>query len=421
MSSLKGKKLLILAGAAVHTKVVEAAREMGVYTIVTDYLPDSPAKALADESWMLSVTDVDAIVEQCREAHVDGVLNFCIDPAQLPYQQICERLQVPCYGTREQFHQMTTKTLFKELCQRCGLDVIPSYSLEELKAGKIPYPVYVKPAYSRGSRGQFLCRDLNETMEAIEKAKKESFDGMAVIEKYMQGKPDFSMTYFVCDGVPYLERLCDRFLGDEKDGLNKQCIAAISPSRFSDLYLREIDRKARKFISALGVQNGPVFMQGFVDGDTIRFYDPGLRFPGGEYERFVKQATGVDMMRLLIEFALSGKITCGGLDPNLYQLNGMHSVQLNFDCRGGTIGKLIGLDTVAANPMVQSIFTRYQEGETVRGSGDVGQRVCEVGILVDQNHSVRETILWIQSQIEILDEAGESMLVSLFDPTVLDF
>lgn len=51
----KGKKLLVLAGAGPHTKVVEAAKEMGIYTIVADYLPASvysPAKLIADESIM---------------------------------------------------------------------------------------------------------------------------------------------------------------------------------------------------------------------------------------------------------------------------------------------------------------------------------------------------------------------------------
>ena len=50
MNELKGKKLLILAGAGTHNKVVKAAREMGIYTIVTDYLVDSPAKQIADEA-----------------------------------------------------------------------------------------------------------------------------------------------------------------------------------------------------------------------------------------------------------------------------------------------------------------------------------------------------------------------------------
>ena len=81
---LKGKKLLIIAGAGVHNKVVKAAKEMGIYTIVTDYLPDSPAKKIADEAWLIDIKDVDKIVEKCRETHIEGVINFCIDPGQKP-------------------------------------------------------------------------------------------------------------------------------------------------------------------------------------------------------------------------------------------------------------------------------------------------------------------------------------------------
>ena len=44
MKSLSGKKLLILAGTDLHCKVVRAAKEMGIYTVVTDYITDSPAK-----------------------------------------------------------------------------------------------------------------------------------------------------------------------------------------------------------------------------------------------------------------------------------------------------------------------------------------------------------------------------------------
>ena len=114
---LKGKRLLILAGATVHCKVVEAAKAMGVHTIVTDYLEHSPAKDMADEKWMLNIMDVDAIVERCKNEQVDGVLNFCIDPAQRPYAQICEKLGLPCYGTSEQVHIMTDKPSFKSFCQ----------------------------------------------------------------------------------------------------------------------------------------------------------------------------------------------------------------------------------------------------------------------------------------------------------------
>ena len=86
MGSLKGKKLLILAGADVHVKVVQAAKELGVYTIVTDYLSreDSPAKQIAEEYWDLSITDVDEIADKAQtcprtvyrylQAFKDGVI-----------------------------------------------------------------------------------------------------------------------------------------------------------------------------------------------------------------------------------------------------------------------------------------------------------------------------------------------------------
>lgn len=47
---------------------------MGVYTIVTDYLVDSPAKKVADEAWMLNIKDVDQIVERCKKEQMNGVI-----------------------------------------------------------------------------------------------------------------------------------------------------------------------------------------------------------------------------------------------------------------------------------------------------------------------------------------------------------
>ena len=177
--SLVGKKLLILAGVDVHVKIVNAAKALGVYTIVTDYLPieESPAKRVADEYWMLNIMDVDAIVSKCREEDVDGVLAYCIDPAQIPYQQICEKFGVPCYGTKRQFEIMTDKRLFKDFCLQNGVDVIPEYSIKEIENDVVKYPVLVKPTISRGSRGQTICWNKEDIPHAIQTAKNESKNG----------------------------------------------------------------------------------------------------------------------------------------------------------------------------------------------------------------------------------------------------
>ncbi len=422
MSNLKGKKLLVLAGAAVHCKVVEAAKAMGVYTIVTDYLEHSPAKEIADEKWMLNIVDVDAVVQKCREEKIDGVLNFCIDPAQRPYQLICEELGLPCYGTAEQFFIMTDKPSFKEFCIKNNIDIIPTYSVFDIENNNCEYPIFIKPTDSRGSRGQAVCFSKQEALDAVKVAEKESSAGGVVIEKFMHGKQDFSMTYFVCNGIPYLIRTCDRYLGKLEDKLNKQCVGCIAPSRYTDFYIENVHEKVVEFIKALGIKNGPVFMQGFIDGNTVRFYDPGLRFPGGEYERLLKNATGVDLISALVEFALTGKMTLPeGIDSKPYKLNDHFTIQLPITARAGKIAVFDGIDDIAKNPKVTSAFKRYEIGKSVPPSGDVRQRVCEIALVLDKNDSVQEYVSWVQDKLKILDENGEDMLVSLVDPKLLEY
>ena len=417
---LKGKKLLVLAGAAVHCKGVEAAKKMGVYTIVTDYLETSPAKEIADEAWKLNIMDVDAIVEKCRAEKVDGVLSFCIDPAQRPYYEICKKLNVPCYGTGEQFFSLTDKPTFKKCCAESGLDIIPTYSVDDVLNDKCEYPIFVKPTDSRGSRGQAVCYNKDNLMAAIEVARKESSDGGVVIEKFMQGMDDFSMTYFVCNGVPYLIRTCDRYLGRIEDKLNKQCVGCIAPSKHTKLYLEHVHNKVVKFIETIGLKNGPIFMQGFVDGNKVRFYDPGLRFPGGEYERLLKEATGVDVISPLVEFALTGTMEKPkGISDKPYELNGHYTIQIPVTARPGTIKVFEGLDEISRNPKVTSAFTRYEAGKTVPDSGDIRQRICEVALVIDKDDSVSESVAWVHNTLVVLDEDDKDMLTSLVDTSKL--
>ena len=190
---------------------------MGVHTIVADYLENSSAKKIASESVMLSITDIDELERFCREQNVDVVLRMCIDPAQRPYNELCERLGLPCYGTKEQFFIMTDKHAFKDFCLKCGVDVIPEYTVEDVKSGKAEFPIMIKPVDSRGSRGQTVIYDAEGLDAAIEFAKNDSSNGEVMIEKFMGGKQDFSMTYFVVNGKPYLTRTCDRFLGKEEE------------------------------------------------------------------------------------------------------------------------------------------------------------------------------------------------------------
>lgn len=413
------KKLLVLGGAEIHCKVVRAAKEMGCYVIATDFLKDSPAKLLADENCMIDITDIDGLINLCREKKIDGVINTSLDPCQIPQMKVCHALGLPCYGTEEQYFKLTNKVAYKELCRKNGVDTIEDYSEEQIMAddGSVTYPVFIKPVDSRGSRGQSICYNKSDAIPAIEIAKKESSNGDVLIERYMKDKSDFMISYIVKDGIPHMVRLADRYQGKPEDGMDKVGALAVQPSKFSRMYLENVHERMVSMIKDLGIQNGPIFGQGFVDGDTVRFYDPGLRLPGGNYENLYKEANDVDIIKMLIEFSLTGKMSdnYGQLEENGYLLNDHMSAILFPMVRSGLIKKIIGEDYIKSLPQVVSYAFRHQEGEFVKATKTVNQRIGEINILTKDLDDLKQVISGIYDHLTVLDENGENMIVSKVD------
>ena len=186
MNNFYGKRLLILGGAAQSTKIVNAAKEMGIHTIVMDINDNAPAKMEADEAVSISLLDFDGMLKWVKENPVDGIINICIDFAQKPLQVLCEATGLPSFGNEYQVKALTDKSTFKELCRANGLDTIPEYSEEEVRSGKADFPLFVKPAECSGSRATETCQDMKEFEIAVELAKQESRNGKIIIEKYMR-------------------------------------------------------------------------------------------------------------------------------------------------------------------------------------------------------------------------------------------
>lgn len=415
MDNLKGKKLLILAGADVHVKVVTTAKELGVYTIVTDNLAseNSPAKQVADEYWNYSITAVNEIVERCREEKVDGILTFCIDPAQIPYQQISEKLNVPCYGTKEQFELLTDKRLFKDYCMSCGVGIIPEYTENDIETGNIKYPILVKPTISRGSRGQTICFNKEQVYPAIEIAHNESKNGGVLIERFMQGLQDMALAYMVVSGEPYLLKIGDRYLGKREDNLDRQQMAAVLPSKHTKEYLEKCDPRVKTMIKNMGITFGAVFFQGFYEDGQAYMYDPGLRFPGSDFDVVLKQATGFDSVKAFVRYALTGDAhSCYGDIKTAHNYAGGHCLILALTAREGRIATIKGVEEVAKHPYVYSAHKRRKVGDFIENRGDVTQRVVEFCAYIPKDGSIEDFVDDVYHTVQILDENGIDMIIS---------
>lgn len=111
--------------------------------------------------------------------------------------------------------------------------------------------------------------------------------------------------------------------------MQRQCICARCPSGHTELYLEKTHPNVVWMLKNLGLKNAAVFMQGFIDGDRFRFYDPGIRFSGAEYERMLKAATGVDVVKAFVGYALGAPLSplAEQLKNHVFLLNGKCGLQ----------------------------------------------------------------------------------------------
>ncbi len=409
-------KVLVLGGASVHVKLVDAAHALGFYVIVADYLSvsDSPAKRIADESWDVSIRDIDMLEALARSANVRAVLSTHLDPGQRPYQQLCERLGLPCYGTKTAFLKMTDKQAFKSLCRENGVDVIPEFSQKAVEEGEIEYPVFIKPSDSRGSRGQAVCRTREKALSAIVSAKKESSNGACLIEKYMEGLPEVQVTYFVVNGEPHLIRIADSYKGTTP-GMEKVVLCAISPSKYAQEWIEKGEPKTIKMIKALNIRNGPFFMQGFYDCGKFRFFDPGLRFPGVDYELIYKRVYGIDLAIAMWELALTGTFSEIRLPERSWDLRGKVSAILFPTMKAGRIAAFSGKDILSLRSDVVAHSFRHIEGEDVGWTFNVNQRFAEIDMICNSRVEMQKTLADIQETVMPFDNKGASLALERFE------
>lgn len=412
--TLAGKKLLILGGAVLHCELVNTAKRLGVETYVTDYLPmeQAPAKRVADHAWDLNITDVDAIVARCREEKIDGVINMYYDPCQRPYQAICERLGLPCFGTREQYEIFTDKKRFLKTCVEHGLDIIPQYREEDLSFDNpaVEYPLYIKPADSRGSRGQSVCRCYAEVAPAIEKARCESRNGEVVIERFMENALDIQLALLMIDGEPYLEESSDMYGCLDEHGQLLSYSVAILPSCREEFLIGQLRGKLGAVLKALGLRNAVVFLQAFLDGDKLRIYDPALRFPANVYENVLRDRFGIDVFAAMTEFALTGRFPSGLQEAQgILPRNGLVCFALRVYIRPGRISAVRGLEAVRKHPCVDYYVPAHKVGDLIEDWHDIRQSFSLIGFVVHSRKEAEEASRAIYETLQILDENGEDM------------
>ena len=419
---INGKKAILFLGAiSAMNEIVVDAKKMGYYVIVTDYLHDSPAKKYADETWMLSIDDVDGIVQKCKERNVDGVMNYCIDPGQKPYQQICERLGFPCVSGFEQFDIMTNKDKFAKNCVEHGLDIIPKYNMDKKITdntySSLEYPVMIKPVDGRASKGIIVANSEEEMESAIEYSLSFSKRKEVVIEKYMKNCPEFCAKYVACDGEIFFTSMSDVWDSVLPDGTRVYMGTSTYPSRYCDEYIERVNDKVIAMLKSIGIKNGATSFTGFYDNGAFRFFDPSLRMGGAQDWRVVEASSGVNIANLLTNFAATGKM---GDVEDVKKIDKAFtkkcSALLYYDLMVGKIGNISGIEEILRLPGVVGYHQCHYVGDVIDNYGTSNNVAMRFIVSCDTQEDFVKTVEKANEIIKIDDINGNSMLAPKYPP-----
>lgn len=415
---LKGKTLMVMDRTALAACAVRRANELGIKTIVANFYPTeaSPSKQIADEAVEIDISHIDEMVALIREKSVDGIFVGWTD-SHLPfYVDICEKAGLPCCGTKEQFEILSNdKRLFKKKCIEYGVPTIPEFKLDinlsREDLDKITYPVLVKPADESGSRGIRKCDSEEELISYYQALYASSRSKKILVEKYIDSPNEIFLHYLVQDGYPSLSAAFMKHKAMTDNGIAASAILHVFPSSYVELFRRTAEPACIDMIKGLGVQNGPVMFQGFIDKDQFYFYESGLRMGGEQYYLFTKPLNGISALDMMIEFSLTGKMTCGDVKTQNNPNFSKPGVNFYITLKPGVITSIKGIDEVAAMPQVLQVATFHQLGDEISKTNSLDRVIYRLHVMDENPQMLAETLHKIAMTLDIRSETGEEMQV----------
>lgn len=330
------KKILMLGGSAQQVPAIKAAKEMGLYTVLIDYLPDNPGQHIADKWYQESTTDIEAVCRIAQEEGVSGILPYASDPAALPAAIACERLGLPTNPAKS-VEILGVKHKFREFLGENGFACPRNFTFNsrtpvewvKRSAEKLSFPIVIKPTDSSGSKGVAFLNDTTGIENAIIHADSYSRNKILIAEEFIQrGFPAvIGGDIFVENGkiVLFGDMACLR----DDDGRSLIPIGKKKPNGLNRLQSSNLHTELQRLVNVLGIKGGELNIEVIIGKDgSVHFLEVGPRAGGNMIPIELSDAFGVDLIKANVAVAMGQPANLRPKDPaDCYMTYVLHSHQ----------------------------------------------------------------------------------------------
>lgn len=382
------KKILFLGAAPTQVPPLLYAREQGHHVITCDYLPDNPGHKLADESYNVSTTDKDAVLELAQRLKIDAIVAYASDPAAPTAAYVAEKMGLPG-NPYESVLLLARKDMFRAFLEQNGFNVPRSksfYDLEEARAwlGEIGLPAFIKPVDSSGSKGVTRLADAAQFDAAFAHALTFSREKKVVVEEQiMRARYQVAGDGFIVDGKLVFRCWADEHFDKLCNGLVP--IGQTFPTSHPEAWLKGAHAETQRLLSLLGMKTGALnFDFVFAEDGKFYFLELGPRNGGCLIPEVIRYATNTDLIKYTVDAALG--LPCHEL--KMAPAVGFWSSYMVHSLVPGTFKELWLSDEVKKKIIEQDIVVK------------VGDKVEKY---LGSNHTLGTMILKFDSMSEMLE------------------
>ena len=301
--------------------------------------------------------------------------------------------------------------MFKDTCKKYGVPVVKEYYNDNIE-----YPCVTKPADSYSGRGIMICNNKDEYEKGKEYAKCFSPTKTVLVEKFMDSTnvECVNIDYVIRDGQIKLSAVGDKYVNDEQGNNTPLTAGVVYPSIRLKEYTNTLNERVINMFKCLGLKNGTLFIESFYDNEGFHFYEMGYRVGGGQSSILLNEMIGVDYLKMLISFALTGSMCDQYIWDKVTPYFSQVACSIVLLIKPGIVSKIEGPVIVENLHDVVKYTQYYHLGEQMpeKLKGTLGQTFARLHVVSKNIEALSETVETIKNSMHVYNEKGEPMLLS---------
>lgn len=297
------KKIAIIGASYLQSPLILKAKEMKYETHVFAWQCGDVGEIAADYFYPISIVEMDAIAEKCREIGIDGICTIATDLGAVTVNYVANKLGLPG-NSLIATEKSSNKHKMREAFEQNGDPSPRSYLVDadtDFTSLNLTYPIIVKPTDRSGSRGICKLEQPDGLMEAVKDAMAESFEKKALVEEFAIGQ-EYSVEYISSGGKHHFLAMTLKYTTGAPHFIET---GHLEPAPVSEELLAKVQSVVEHALDSLEIKNSASHSEIKIAADgTIRIIEIGGRM-GGDFigSHLVQLSTGVDFVENVIRIA----------------------------------------------------------------------------------------------------------------------